>query len=94
MKRYGLLALALAALVAVGLRYWPTKTAAAAQTNLETLGTCVSQVPETWGQFEGGSEQTGIAFEDPHGTIRFVTNFPCNHTVPPVALIVKRIPGN
>lgn len=93
MKKHIMIALPLVALAAAGFRFLPTRTAAA-QGNLENLGTCVSQVPETRGQFKGGSEQTGIAFEDSHGTIRFVTNFPCNSTVPPVALVVKRVQGN
>jgi hypothetical protein len=36
---------------------------------------CVSTVPRSWGQFKGGSAQSGLAFEDPAGTLRFVTNY-------------------
>jgi hypothetical protein len=50
----------------------------------------VAEVPQSWGQFKGGSEQSGIAFEGSHGTLRFVTNFPCNGNVPAVALMVRR----
>jgi hypothetical protein len=60
----------------------------------EIFGVCVSQVPGDWGQFKGGSEQTGLAFEDRHGTLRFITSFPCNSAVPPVALEVRRTPSN
>lgn len=60
----------------------------------EIFGVCVSQVPADWGQFKGGSEQTGLAFEDRHGTLRFITSFPCNSAVPPVALEVRRTPAN
>ena len=55
-----------------------------------TFGSCISQVPRDWGQFKGGSEQSGIAFEDIHGTLRFITNLPCNGSTPPVALEVRR----
>lgn len=59
----------------------------------QVFGVCVSQVPAEWGQFRGGSEQTGLAFEDHRGTLRFVTSFPCNGAVPPVALEVRRTTG-
>ena len=92
MKRYGLVGLTVVIVVVAAFRFSPRKIpTVSAQDN---FGTCVSQVPETWGQFKGGSEQTGIAFEDMHGTIRFVTSFPCNGSTPPVALMVKRIPGS
>jgi hypothetical protein len=35
---------------------------------------CVATIPKSWGQFKGGNSQTGIAFEDTAGTLRFVTN--------------------
>jgi hypothetical protein len=54
---------------------------------------CVSSVPKAWGQFRGGSAQTGLAFEDSAGTLRFVTNVPCGAT-PLVALEVRRSAGN
>jgi hypothetical protein len=56
----------------------------------EVIGMCVSSVPKEWGQFKGGSEQTGLAFEDSQGTLRFVTSFPCNGVTPPIALEVRR----
>lgn len=49
---------------------------------------CVSSVRKAWGQFRGGSAQTGLAFEDSAGTLRFVTNMPCGAT-PLVALEVR-----
>jgi hypothetical protein len=54
---------------------------------------CVSSVPKAWGQFRGGSAQTGLAFEDSAGTLRFVTNVPCGAT-PLVALEVRRSGGS
>lgn len=68
----------------------PVKSTKAAA---QVFGVCVSQVPGEWGQFKGGSEQTGLAFEDHRGTLRFVTSFPCNGAVPPVALEVRRANG-
>ena len=67
------------------------KTKAAGQ---NAFGVCVSQVPQAWGQFKGGSQQTGLAFEDTHGTLRFITNFPCNSATPTVALEIRRTPGH
>ena len=50
---------------------------------------CVSQVPSSWGEFKGGSEQAGFAFQDSAGTLRFVTNVPCGAT-PQIALEIHR----
>jgi hypothetical protein len=52
---------------------------------------CVSTVPRSWGQYRGGSNQAGLAFEASDGTLRFVTNLPCGAT-PVVALEVRRTP--
>jgi hypothetical protein len=49
----------------------------------------VASVPKSWGQFRGGSAQTGLAFEDSQGTLRFLTNIPCDGT-PLVALEIRR----
>jgi len=38
---------------------------------------CVATVPKTWGQYRGGSAQSGLSFEDANGTLRFITNLPC-----------------
>ena len=83
---YLLLLMALAAMI-VAAFVKPLKITKAAP---QVFGVCVSQVPPDWGEFKGGSEQTGLAFEDRRGTLRFVTSFPCNGAVPPVALEVRR----
>jgi hypothetical protein len=54
---------------------------------------CVATVPKSWGQFRGASTQSGLAFEDSAGTLRFLTNIPCDGT-PVVALEVRRTAGN
>jgi len=54
---------------------------------------CVSYVPRAWGQYRGGSQQSGLAFEDASGTLRFITNVPCEGT-PQVALELRRTPAN
>ncbi len=54
---------------------------------------CVSAVPKAWGTFKGGSAQSGLAFEDSAGTLRFLTNIPCNGT-PTVALEIRRTAGS
>ena len=53
---------------------------------------CAAQVPRAWGEFKGGSSQSGLAFQAPDGTLRFVTNLPCG-AQPVVALKIIRI-GN
>jgi len=53
---------------------------------------CVSAVPRSWGQYRGGSSQSGLAFEASDGTLRFVTNLPCGAT-PVIALEVRRTPA-
>ena len=62
-----------------------TITAAAPQSD----SACVSYVPREWGQYKGGSNQAGLAFEDTSGTLRFVTNLPCG-AVPVVSLEIRR----
>ena len=52
---------------------------------------CTSYVPRAWGQYRGGSQQSGLAFEDAAGTLRFVTSVPCQGT-PEVALEIRRTP--
>jgi hypothetical protein len=54
---------------------------------------CVASVPKSWGAFRGASTQSGFAFEDGAGTLRFVTNVPCDGT-PVVALEIRRTVGN
>ena len=51
--------------------------------------TCVSYIPAEWGDFKGGNQQSGLAFQDHTGTLRFVTNLPCDSTPQP-ALEVRR----
>jgi hypothetical protein len=58
----------------------------------EPFAACVTSVPHEWGEFVGSSPQSGVAFRDRHGTIRFVTNFPCNGATPTIALEVRRTP--
>ena len=50
---------------------------------------CTSKVPRAWGDYKGGSAQSGLAFQAPDGTLRFITNLPCG-TEPPVALKIVR----
>jgi hypothetical protein len=51
---------------------------------------CTTYVPPSWGEYVGTSEHYGMVFKDNQGTLRFVTNVPCE-TVPQVALQVKRV---
>ena len=77
----------IALLVLIALRLYTTK-AASQPAQMWSPG-CVTTIPKAWGQFKGGNSQTGIAFEDTAGTLRFVTNIPCGGT-PLVALEVRR----
>ena len=54
---------------------------------------CVASVPKSWGAYKGGSAQSGLAFEDSAGTLRFLTNIPCDGT-PAVALEIRRTLSN
>jgi len=54
---------------------------------------CVASVPKSWGQFRGGAAQTGLAFEDGAGTLRFLTDIPCGGT-PVVKLEIRRTAEN
>jgi hypothetical protein len=73
---------------AVKLQLLKPQTAAAAPQ--QPIGYCISTIPREWGAFRGGSAQSGLAFEDGQGTLRFVTNLPCNGAMPEVALEVRR----
>ena len=92
MKRLILLTASLAVLILAGVKFFPLTTTKAAPQ--EVIGACVAQVPAEWGQFKGVSAQTGITFEDADGTLRLITNFPCNGATPQVALEIRRTPGN
>ena len=62
-------------------------------TQLSADAQCVSTVPRSWGEYRGGSNQAGLAFEASDGTLRFVTNLPCG-AVPIIALEVRRTTGS
>lgn len=66
------------------------RAASAAQLNSDAQ--CVSVVPRSWGEYRGGSNQAGLAFEASDGTLRFVTNLPCG-AAPVIALEVRRTAG-
>jgi hypothetical protein len=94
MRNFKIQALVLIAFVAgfaASSLFFPTKTIKAAPQS--SFGGCVAAVPQQWGQFKGGSAQSGLAFEDREGTIRFLTNIPCGGT-PLVALEIRRISAN
>ena len=55
---------------------------------------CVSYVPQAWGEYKGGSYQTRLAFQDGKGTMRFVTNMPCDGTPLPVLEIRRSAATN
>jgi len=92
MKRFALRFFFLSAtvcLISAALDLYSSK--AAPQT---TYGyTCVSYVPAAWGEFKGGNQQSGLAFQDRDGTLRFVTNLPCDATPQP-ALEIRRTAPN
>lgn len=50
---------------------------------------CVTYIPGEWGGYQGGAQQSGLAFQDSAGTLRCFTNIPCG-SAPQVALEVGR----
>jgi hypothetical protein len=70
-----------------------TRKTSADPQGLSYGSTCVSYVPQAWGEFKGGSSQSGLAFQDSKGTIRFVTNATCDGTPTP-ALEIRRTAAN
>lgn len=50
---------------------------------------CIATVPRAWGEYKGGSSQSGLAFQAQDGTLRFLTNLPCG-SQPVVALKIVR----
>ena len=74
-------------LALIAFRLYTTK-AAPTTAQFWTSG-CVGTIPKATGRFKGGDPQSGLAFEDNTGTLRFLTNIPCGGT-PLVALEVRR----
>ncbi|MGH9702630.1 MAG: hypothetical protein ACRD4K_04585 [Candidatus Acidiferrales bacterium] len=97
MRKFKILAVVLIAFVAgfcvSALLFRSMPVQAAPSPAQSSIGGCVSAVPQQWGQYKGGSAQSGLAFEDREGTIRFLTNIPCGAT-PPVALEIRRTAGS
>jgi len=50
---------------------------------------CRSFVPTEWGDYKGSSEHYGLVFQANDGTLRFLTNIPCE-TTPQIALEIHR----
>ncbi len=55
----------------------PAAASPSAVPQFDSEAQCVSSVPRAWGEFKGGSAQSGLAFQAPDGTLRFLTNLPC-----------------
>jgi hypothetical protein len=49
---------------------------------------CGTSVPKSWRQFRGGSAQNGLAFEDPQGPLRFLSDIH-GHGTPLAALEIR-----
>jgi hypothetical protein len=83
-------------LAAVTLMSWRLYAAAARAKEPEpqvwTPG-CIASVPRSWGVYRGGSAQSGLTFEDGAGTLRFLTNLPCDGSTAVVALEIRRTGG-
>jgi len=69
-----------------------TRSTSADPQGLSYGSTCVSYIPQAWGEFKGGSAQSGLAFQDSRGTIRFVTNATCDGTPIPALEIRRTVP--
>jgi len=40
---------------------------------------CVTCLPREWGEYKGGSQQSGLVFRDSAGTLQFFANIPCGN---------------
>lgn len=65
------------------------KARAAAPQTVFGQPACRSFVPPEWGDYKGSSEHYGVVFQANDGTLRFVTNVPCEAT-PQIALEIRR----
>lgn len=83
-----LLTLSLLTLTAFGWICTHRTKAAPPQTGLGQPA-CRSYVPQEWGEYKGSSEHFGVVFQDNSGTLRFLTNVPCEAT-PQIALEIRR----
>jgi hypothetical protein len=93
MKRMAMRVLAAVGFVVTAMA-WLDVRSTKADPQMSSFGSsCVSYVPQTWGEYKGGTYQTGLAFQDSKGTLRFVTNVPCEGTPIPV-LEIRRSAGN
>jgi hypothetical protein len=70
----------------------PSPANASAVPQFDSDAQCVSAVPRAWGDFKGGSAQSGLAFQASDGTLRFLTNLPCGSQAV-VALKIVRTGG-
>jgi len=68
--------------------FYSRKTQAAPQLSFGQPA-CKSFVPPEWGDYKGSSEHYGLVFQDNNGTLRFITNVPCEAT-PQIALEIRR----
>ena len=64
------------------------KTIAAPQIAAFGQPACTSDVPPSWGEFKGAFQLHGAVFQDNSGTLRVVTNIPCE-TAPQTALEIR-----
>jgi hypothetical protein len=78
--------------VVFAVSFYARRTKAAPQ-DVFPQAACVAYVPQSWGDYKGGSQQSGLAFQDKAGTLRFLTSLPCGG-VPLVALEIRRGSGN
>ncbi|MGA8036669.1 MAG: hypothetical protein WA823_06215 [Candidatus Acidiferrales bacterium] len=67
----------------------PTAVSTTGAPQFDSETNCITAVPRAWGEYKGGSSQSGLAFEAPDGTLRFLTNLPCG-SQPVVALKIIR----
>jgi hypothetical protein len=49
----------------------------------------VTYIPRECGEYKGGSQQSGLTFQDSAGTLRCFTNIPCG-SAPQVTLEIRR----
>jgi hypothetical protein len=92
MKKIGLRMIVVALVVIAGW-LWTKKPESKVHAQGMLGQTCVSYVPKAWGTYRGGSQQSGLSFEDSTGTLRFVTQLPCNGEAIPALVIQRTAPA-
>ena len=77
LEKIAVLVIAVLIGIVIGRAYQPQPVVHAQTLTINsTVTPCVAQVPQSWGEYKGGSDY-GLAFQDDEGVLRFVPHPPC-----------------